>query len=444
LQTLLSTLSGDVENLGANFENIDVAGVSGGLSATVGASNTGIFELTNTSSLTGATTAGSASITGVTVPNSYGAIIVQAPGFETVSSGATGVLAVFGDQSQVDFAGSGSGTVVAGGAGDFVGLGGNGPWTAYLTGNDSVAASSGTATVVTSGSDNIVGLYVGSTAVSLGGSGDLLENYNSGVTGNITVSGADDRVLVDGGSDTVTAVNGSSGLNIFFNLSGGSLDFINNSSTSATVSGAVSGAIGGSVTAFGGAGGGVYIGGPGGNNSLVGGAGLVSLYGSGTNNMLSVSGAGDAGNLLSVGNAGTSSLVASASTTNNTFYGGASGSTTMMSSGSGTQTFFVGTGDQENLTGSTTSGAVNDYYFLQGTSGSGDDVITNFNLSTDKIFIDTIGPNQGQVSVSNIQANGGSAGGSVIYLTDNTSITLYGVSTTQLSNMGIKSGSTTI
>jgi hypothetical protein len=116
----------------------------------------------------------------------------------------------------------------------------------------------------------------------------------------------------------------------------------------------------------------------------------------------------------------------------------------MQSSGSGNQTFFVGTGDQETLTGSSAAGATNDFYVLQNAGGSGNDVITNFNLTTDKLFIDTIGQFQGQVSVGSIQSNGGAAGGSIIFLTDNTSITLYGISTTQLANAGVGRGSTTI
>jgi hypothetical protein len=438
----LNVLSGDVENVGANFENIDVAGLSGNLTATVGASTTGIFELTNSSSINGASTAGSANVI-VNVPTTYGAIVVEAPGSETVNSSANGLLAIFGDTSKVDFNGSGTGTVVAAGSGQFVGLDG-GIWSVDASGGDSVQSGAANATINTAGANNIVGLLGGNSDINLGGSNDLVETYNSGVTANISVSGANNRILVDGGADTVTAVTGNSGLNIFFNLSGGSLDFINASSSSVTVSGAVAGAIGGSVTAFGGAGGGTYIGGPGGNNSLVGGSGLVQLYGSGTNNLLSVSGAGAAGNLLSVGNSGSSTLIASASTSNNTFYGGLTGSTVMQSSGTGLQTFFVGAKDQENLTGSTTTGAANDYYFLQDASGSGNDVITNFSLTRDKIFIDTIGADQGQVSVGSISANGGASGGSIIFLTDNTSITLYGISTAQLAAADIKKGSTTI
>ena len=426
IQTLLTAVSGSVTQNGVNFENENVAGLSGNQAVTVGGFGTGVFELTNSDSVLGTSTAGSANVS-VSVPNAYNFIVVEAPGSETVNSSATGLLAVFGSQSAVDFVGLDGGT-----------------WSVFGSGGDSIQSAAASDTITTAGNGNVVGLLGGSSNVLLGGTGDLIETYNSGVTGSISVSGANDRVLVDGGSNTVTAVTGNSGLNIFFNLSGGSLDFINNSTSSATVSGAVAGAIGGSVTAFGGAGGGTYIGGPGGNNSLIGGTGLVTLLGSGTNNLESVIGAGAAGNVLSVGNSGSSTLIASATTTNNTFFGGATGSSVMQSSGTGTQTFFVGTGDQENLTGSTTAGAVNDYYFLQGTSGSGSDVITNFRLSTDSIFIDTIGSFQGQVSVASIVAHGGSNPGSTIFLSDNTSITLYGVTTAQLAAKGIGQGSTTI
>jgi hypothetical protein len=442
LQAVLSSASDGVVSVGASFENLDVAGLSGPQTVSTPGAGYGIFELTN-SSVNGASTAGSANVS-VNVPIEYKYLVVEAPGSETVNASATGMFAVFGSSSAVTFNSGGSGTVVAGGAGDYVGLTA-GTWSVYASGGDSVASSAANASIVTAGSDNVVGLLGGTASVTLGGANDLIETYNSGVTGLVTVTGSNDRVLIDGGSDTVTAAGNSSGLNVFFNLSGGSLDFINNSTSAATVSGAVIGAIGGSVTAFGGAGGGIYKGGPGGNNSLVGGSGLVSLYGAGVNNLLSVTGAGTGtnGNLLSVGTSGSSTLIASASTTNNTFYGGAVGSTVMQSSGSGTQTFFLGSGDQETLTGSKAAGATNNYYVLQTGTGAGNDVITNFNLSTDKLYIDTI-QDQGQVSVGSIEANGGSAGGSIIFLTDNTSITLYGISTTQLSNAGIGRGSTTI
>jgi len=450
IQTLLTAMSVTVTQNGANFENENVAGVSNNnLPVTVGGFGTGLFELTNSDSVSGTITGGVANVS-VNVPSAYNYIVVEAPGSESVNSSANGLLAVFGNQSAVHFNGGGSGTVIAAGANDFVGLDG-GTWSVYASGGDSIQSAAASDTITTAGTANVVGLLGGTSDVLLGGTNDLIETYNSGVSANISVSGANDRVLVDGGSNTVTAVTGNSGLNVFFNLSGGSLYFINSSTSAATVSGAVNGAIGGSVTAFGGAGGGVFIVGPGGNNSLIGGSsvlgagsGLVTLLGSGTTNFEEAYGAGAAGNVLSVGNSGSSTLIASASTTNNTFYGGIVGTTIMQSSGSGTQTFFVGTNDQENLTGSTTTGAVNDYYLIQNTSGSGSDVITNFKLSRDKIFIDTIGQFQGQVDVSSVVAHGGSNPGSTIFLSDNTSITLYGVSVAQLTAAGVGSGSTTI
>jgi len=443
IQTLLTSISGAVTTSSVNFENINVASVSGSEAVTVGGFLSGLFELTNSDSVLGTSTAGSANVS-VSVPDAYNVIAVEAPGAETVNSSAAGLLAVFGNQSAVHFNGGGSGTVIAAGSGDFVGLDG-GTWSVFASGGDSVQSAAASATINTAGSGNLIGLLGGASDVSLGGSGDLIETYNSGVTAAITVSGANDKVLIDGGSNTVTAVAGNSGLNIFFNLSGGSLDFINNSTSAVTISGAVDGAIGGSVTAFGGAGGGTFIGGPGGNNSLIGGSGLVTLYGSGTGNLESVSGAGAAGNVLSVGtNAGTSTLIASASTTNNTFFGGASGSTVIKTAGSGAQTFFVGSGDQENITGSTTPGAVNSYYFIQDTSGSGSDVITNFRLGTDHIYIDTIGNDQGEVTVAGLSSKVGANAGAIIQLSDNTSITLYGVTVDQLTNAGVKVGSNTI
>jgi hypothetical protein len=186
------------------------------------------------------------------------------------------------------------------------------------------------------------------------------------------------------------------------------------------------------VTAFGGSGGGSYTGGPGGNNSLVGGTGLVTLYGSGTGNYLSASGSQTgASNVLSVGNSGSSTLVASSSSGLNLFYGGASGTTSMVSSGHGQQNFFIGNGDTETITGSKASDAINIYHFeAPSVTGSGNDFITNFSYGHDKILIDETGAYAGQVTIASIQSVGGGSPGSLISLSDNTTIKLVGVTFT--------------
>jgi hypothetical protein len=445
LQALLTQASDGVVSIGASFANLDVAGAFGNETVATPAAGFGIFELTN-SSVNGASTAGSASVS-VTVPSEFSTIIVQAPGAETVNgSGSNNTLAVFGGQSSVNYnSGGGSGTVVAGGGGDAIVVTG-GPWNVIgaATGGDTISgvAANSAISVYGSGSgaqSNVVSMGADNVSVDSFGTNDLIETYNDG-TGVVTVNGSAD-VLVNGGAVTVFAAQGSNA-QAFFNVDGGLLDFINTSTGSATVNGAVQGAIGGSATVFGGAGGGLYAGGPGGNNSLVGGTGVVTLYGAGGNSFLSAAAtaAGSTSELFA--GQGSTTMIGAAGSVNNEFHG-SSGSASIVSSGSGTQNFFVGSTGQEVISGSTVTGATNNYYFLQDSSGNGSDIITNFNLATDKILINPFGSFSG-VAVASLATNGGASGGSIISLTDNTTITLYGVSVDQLTAMGVKAGSTTI
>jgi hypothetical protein len=275
--------------------------------------------------------------------------------------------------------------------------------------------------------------------VSSFGTNDLIEVFNGG-TGVVSVYKTA-HVLVDGGEVTVSALQGSN-TQAFFNVDGGILDFINTSTGAATLNGAVAGAIGGSATVFGGVGGGYYAGGPGGNNSLVGGSGLVTLYGAGANSYLSASSTSSGSYSELFAGTGSTTMVGTTGSVNNEFHGG-SGSASILSSGAGTQNYFVGSTGQENISGSTVPGATNNYYFLQNSSGSGSDIITDFNLSTDKIMLNPFGPYSG-VNVASISANGGAGGGSIICLSDNTTITLYGVRPEQLTALGVEAGSMTI
>jgi len=430
-----------------NFENIDAAGLTGNLTATAGASATGLFDLSNTSSVDGSVTAGQMNVS-VNLSSAYNVIVVDAPGKATVNGGgAANTLAVFAGESTVNYnSGGGSGTVLAGGGGDAIVVTG-GPWSVVgaSTGGDTISGVAANSTIAVYGSgnggsqSNVVSIGADDVTVNSFGTNDLVETYNDG-TGVVSVHGTA-SVLVNGGAVTVYAAQGSN-TDAFFNQDGGLLDFINTSTTQATVAGAVPGAIGGSVTAFGGAGGGVYAGGPGGNNSLVGGTGVVTLYGGGANSYLqaSATAAGSTSELFA--SMGSTTMVGAVGSVNNEFHG-STGSASIISSGSGTQNYFVGASGQEIITGSTVSGAVNNYYFLQGSSGNGSDIITDFNLSRDKILINPFGGNSG-VAVGSINPNGGAAGGSIISLTDNTTITLYGVSVAQLTAHGVKAGSTTI
>lgn len=441
LQAFLNTnASAAVTAGGANFQNLNVASINGGGSVngdiTVGSGAAGLLDISNTDT-TGATTAGSTNIS-FTVPTGYDYVVVQAPGTETVTgNGSTNFLATFGSLAGVTFnTGGGSGTVVAGGPNNNTVLFGN-SWS-YVGSGVGGETVSGVATnsiveVFGTGSgganpSNVVALDASDITVTAGGNNDLIESY-TGTGGVVSVTGGG-NVLVNGGSVSVYAAAGMTSVNAFFENGGGQLYFVNNSTTAATVSGAVNNSVsGGQVTAFGGAGGGVYEGGTGGQNYLVGQSGLVTLYGAGANSTLTAaaSTSGSSFNVFFAGS-GNTSMVGEVGSTNNQF-SGSNGSTTVITSGSGSQNFLVGASGQEIFTGSTVSGAVNTYFFNQDSTGNGSDIITNFNINKDTLLIN-LGESTGGVSIAAIQANQGSGGGVIVSLSDNTTIKLYGVSLT--------------
>jgi hypothetical protein len=354
----------------------------------------------------------------------------------------------------------GNGTVNTANFGDFASLSGahwlfqgaaTGGETVYTAANNSTVFTNGQGQAVSNPQDttpsNVVSLHGTSALVGSDGLKDLIEAY----TGHSTINVGDDAtvkvfggsarvnasniatVAMEGGAATVDATGSGPVIAYFDSTGGGKLDFINNSTVSATVSGNIPGGSGGSLTVFGGVGGGVYIGGSGGNNSLVGGSGAVTLIGAGNNNHLSVSGysssyAGQ--NVLRAGGGG-AVMVAESPSGYNEFYGG-SGTDTITSYGHGAQTYYVGTTGTERYTGSTVSGATNEYIFDQDTSGSGNDIITNFRLGTDHIDVNLNGTLSG-VTIRSIEALTGTHTGSVVLLSNQTTIQLYGVSTSALS-----------
>jgi len=378
-------------------------------------------------------------------------------GAVTVVGGTGGFYATAVNGSNLIESGSANATVAAsggvnsiiGGLGNLDVLAGNG--TVDVTtlpqsgGSLDVSVDIGTATINALSNYDLIGQWGGTMNVVAGGFGGIVQTYNTSDSADITVSGSNTEVLVGGGDDTVTAVPGNSGLNMFFDHSGATLDFINNSTSSATLSGAAPGASAGSATVFGGMGGGVYVGGPVGNNLLIGGSGLVTLVGSGTNNVLSAEGAGSGGNgnVLSVADtSGASTMTASSSTTNNNFYGGSTGQVHITSSGSGVQNYFIGS-DQEIISGSQALGATNNYYISEDPNSYAAQqiTITNFDPSVDKIFLNKIGEYVGGLSVQSMNS---ASGGSLIGLSDGTMVKLMGVSTSTLVSMGLGLGQNTV
>jgi hypothetical protein len=372
--------------------------------------------------------------TDFTVPSSATSLSVNASAAETIlGNGAANFIATFAANSSVTFnTNGGNGTIASAGSGDFFGVTGS-AWSvvgaaqgddtvAMLAPNSSVAIYGAGNSSISGMPSNLVSMGANNIVVKSFGTDDLVESFAG--SGTVSVHGSA-NILVDGGAVTVSACAGSSSVVAFFESNGGQLTFINNSGSTASVNGGIAGAIGGSVTAFGGTGGGTYVGGPGGNNLLVGGAGLVTLYGGGTGNYLTASSSLDGANVMFAGD-GATTMVGAAGSGSNVFEA-SNGSTDAVSYGSGAQAFFAGASGQDVFSGSTVSGAVNNYYFLQDSTGSGFDIITNFNVATDKLYINPFGGDTG-VSILQIGSNPGAGGGVIVSLSDSTTIKLYGVS----------------
>lgn len=387
--------------------------------------------------------------TDFTVPSEATTLFVNASAAETiVGNGMANFVATFTSNSNVTFnSHGGSGTIAADGTSNLVVSGQNWIVNGGALGGDAVAALANGSQVNVFGvgansstvsgygdvNSNVISMGAENLSVSSDGSNDLITSFE-GASGVVSINNGG-HMVIDGGAVTVVASATANFAQAAFGEDGGQLDFINRSNTPATVvSSLPTGAIGGSTTVFGGAGGGLYEGGLGPNNSLVGGSGLVKLYSAGNGDYLEASGTAPGGyNVLTAGS-GNATLVGTAQSDNNIFTGG-TGSDVIISSGKGAQQFFVGALGSEKLTGSTVSGATNSYYFLQDSTGGGQDIITNFRLTgasatSSHLYINPFGSDTG-VSIAGIQTNFGAGGGVIVSLTDHTSITLYGVSLAQ-------------
>jgi hypothetical protein len=437
----------------ANFENFNVAGLSGNENASVanGSVTQGLLDISNTDT-TGATVAGSTNIS-LLVPVGYNFVVAQAPGTETITgNGSTNFLGVFGSAAGVTFnSNGGSGTVAAGGIDDFVNVSGT-TWSVVgnAAGGATINSTASTGNLQVSGTgaatggplsnsvhSNVVGLAGATENVTSSGSNDLIASY--GGSDSVSVAGGAD-VVVDGGSVTVNAAAGST-VNAFFgsSVAGGTIYFVNNSGTAASVTGSSNTALAaGSVTVFAGAGGGYYQGGAGGGNLLQGGsvagAGNVTLIGGGIGNSIN---AFYGNNDLKAAAGGTSTIIAGAGTDSNDLAGG--GNDSLLSFGSGAQAFFFGTGNTETATGSTVAGATNNYFVLeQSSQGGATDIITNFSTTNSTVYINPQGYGGGTgVSIAAFSAYVGPGGGTNVELNDGTTIRLIGVSLTNTQEAAI-------
>lgn len=372
LQTSLNAIGTAVTSGAVFFENADAQ--TGQITSTVGTSASGgLFVISN--QVFGATGPVGLPVTNFAVSSAFSTVVVEAPGTETVTaSNNNGQSFVLGANSNVNlFTGTGTGSVIAAGGND----------TLNLQGSQSAVLSAGNSRVKS---------YFGNATVAATGSASVFASVVKGYAGT--------------------------------------MDFVNNSTAAAKVAGGS-----GTVTVFGGVGGGTFSGGTSGNNVLIAGSGSAVLVGGGNNDLLAAGFNADGvtptstpvtGKDYLFAGVGNETLLASSSTGTNLFQAGV-GADVISTAGSGDQ-FFFGNSGSATMTGSTAGNAVNVYFFGTPTATGGNDVITNFNLSTDKLFaID--GTNITSITGSTV----GGTPGVLVSLSDGTQITMQGITVAQAS-----------
>jgi len=419
LQTTLTSLSNAVTGGTEGLNNTSVVGGN----ATIPS----ILELTSTDSVSSS----------ISVPGNYNALIDTETSDDTIAgNGSSNFLAVFSSNSSVNFAtNGGEGSIFASGNAD-LGVSGS-AWSIIggSGGNLSINTDSASTYVTLSGAGNAVGSYSQVLNVLAGGSNDFIQTgtQNTPSSDVVSVTGfADIRNL--GAADTVYATGAGSFIGSF-GAQGGSIYFINEGTAASSIIGGINLSTGlltspGSVTVQAGAGGGVYDGGTNGNNSLIGGSGLVTLFSAGTDNYLYANGSssGAGYNLLNAASGSNDTLVAGTGSTNNIFFAG-TGTESISSFGKGVQTYFVGTLGSETISGSSVSGATNDFVFNQAASaGGGTDLIKNWGASgTADYAVINNGDNITGVTIQDIVSLSGANSGTQIDLTDGTTIKIIGV-----------------
>ena len=461
LQDYLNNLTGGVTTGAVSFENNDVMG---GLNLTVpGTGSTGFEEFTNTDSV-GAVTSGSISGGAYTVSPNVNYLAVEAPGTFSLGGAASTSFALFGANSNVNYSVSNAGP-------------------------SSIYAAGGTDTV-TLRDDGSVPLN--DTLFSAGT--DTMNLFGAGSVTATSTQNANDFYMIDQTNASITAQgNATVALGFLSQNSGGTLDFINNSTVSATIHASVFSngtTAANNVTAFGGTGGGYFDGGQktgSVSNLLVGGAvgsvsvgstgvitqvsadstaGAVTLVGGGDGSILDAQGA--ALNELFAGS-GNETLIAASTTGANLFQLGLNypglgqpySNGVVSTQGSGSQNFFLGNSNGASLYGSTAAKALNAYYvYSDATIQGGTFNIFNF---TDVTGNSTVGFSGSEILLTN---GSGTAGGSasiqaiyqdpadtisgtagfntVIQLSDNTTLKLYGVSASSIHTITNSSGITFI
>lgn len=295
--------------------------------------------------------------------------------------------------------------------------------TVTVGGNATVNAYTGSSDAIHTSGAAFVNVYAGSSdTISATGTLDL----NLGLGSSVLMS-KDSVTLYDG----IATISASNLARADVSAQQSRLNFINTSILPQTVSGGA----GGSVTVSGGPGGGMYTGGGAGNNLLLGGTGVVTLIGGGSGDYLQANSALGV-NVLSSGTGG-ETLVASSTTVDNDFIVNPNGNDNVVSQGSGVQTFVLRatTGDTATLTGSSAANAYNifDIETDNGYDGASY-ILRNFNSNSCVIDLTNAnGTGAPDCSVSTIEADPSGSGGSLILLSNQTSILIQNYNPTQLS-----------
>ncbi|MDE8346668.1 MAG: hypothetical protein POH28_10935 [Acidocella sp.] len=423
LQSYINSLSTSVSGGALGSTNIVSAGSTITTSTVTGSSGSQVQVISNTLA-DGSTVAGAASGSYAVDPNTV-ALTVQAPGAVTVTGASATQAAILGANSNVTYS-------VTNGQGSILAAGGANSINVYSAGAQSNIA------VYSAGNDTINLSGVGADTVTADGT-------------------AMTSLFVGAGTATVNATAQSKTSVVFTQNAGGNVNFINSSTQAATVYSGSYTVKGGanvfapnSVTAFGGAGGGIFVGGRAGSNVLTEGTGLATLIGGGTGDVLtaaaSVTGAI---NELYTGQ-GTETLLGTATSGKNAFniglldvgVGDVTASGVASTAGAGTQSFLIGNTLGETLTGSQASSAFNIYDIVgTATTGGSTMTITDFNPSNSIIFLtDATGQAASDASVTAIGTQLGHLGNAQIALSDGTSIILQGVSASSLTTTTFSSG----
>ena len=452
LQDYLNNITGGVTTGAVSFQNNDIMG--GQNFSVSGSGATGFEEFTNTDSV-GATIPGSMSGGAYTVSPNVNYLAVEAPGDFSLTGAASTAFALFGANSNVNYSVSNAGP-------------------------SSIYAAGGIDTV-TLRDDGSVPLN--DTLYSAGT--DTMNLFGAGSVTATSTQNANDFYMIDQTNATITAQgNATVAMGFLSRNSGGTLDFINNSTVSANIHASVFSngtTAANNVTAFGGTGGGYFDGGQKTgfvSNLLVGGAvGSVSVSGSGV--ITQVSADSTAGVVTLVGGGDGSILDAQGGAAQNEFFAG-SGSETLIAAsttganffalgvgypglgqpqsngvvstqGSGSQNFFLGNSNSASLYGSTATGASNNYFvYSDSTIQGGTFNIFNFTSQSEVLLTNGSGNAGGTASIQAIYQDpadtvAASAGyNTIVQLSDNTTLKLYGVSASSITKFTTQSGITII